>query len=98
MYPTIVASSPRLHVADAVEFDDLVSGLGGGFGSGGCVHASNVLEEEAHEVLLELHLRELGSSPFELGRWVAVGEGGEVDSRQLGDNERLGRERYLLLL
>lgn len=97
------SKSPSLHILDTVELDDLVGSLGGGSGLGGCVHLSDRGEEHGPEavlleVLLELHLRDLGGCPFELGRRVAVGEIGGVDSRRLGGSEGLGRERYLLLL
>ena len=102
MYPMVAAKSPRLHILDTVKLDDLVGRLGrlgGGFGLSGCVHAGDLGEAPGLEVLLELHLCDIGGGPFELGRGVAVGEGKEVvDSRRLGEIERLGREGYLLLL
>lgn len=96
MYPMVAAAeSPRFHVLDTVEIDDLVGGLSS---LGGGVHLGDRGEEHGPEaVLLEVHLKlyfcDFGGGLFELGRGVAAGEVVEVDSRWLGRSEGLGRER-----
>lgn len=102
VYLMVAAKSPRLHVLDAVELNDLVGSLSGGFGLLCVVHLGDRGAEHGREaVLLEvlrkllLHLGDFGGGPFELGRLVAVGE---VSLSGLGESEGLGCEWYLLVL